>query len=167
MARTVRLRTPGEEGRRFRSSQEQEQRLAAIPEEARGYWLVRGLMGLRNSEARRASIGDYRRGTDPKTGEPRDELLVHGKGRKHRLLPVPIAVSDWVRAHSPEIGPAETPLFPNPATMGRWTDASANRCWKAMEKDTGLAHRKPNESLRHCFGTRSVTRQQDPDSKPL
>ncbi len=130
--------------------EEQARRLAAIPEDARGFWLVRGLMGLRNAEAQRASTGDYRRGSTPAT----DELLVQGKGKKHRLLPVPVEVASWVREHRPAIAPAETPLFPNPVTGGRWRDASANRCWKAMEKATGLAHRKPNESLRHCFGTR-------------
>ena len=83
-----------------------------------------------------------------------DELLVHGKGRRHRLLPVPVELATWIRAHRPPLGDAETPLFPNPKTGGRWSEAAANRVWQAMETATGLPHAKPNECLRHCFGTR-------------
>lgn len=32
------------------------------------------------------------------------------------------------------------------------------RVWRAMEKRLGLPHVKPNEALRHCFGTRTAER---------
>lgn len=139
------------------SREEQSRRLAAIPDEARGYFLARGLLGIRNQEAIRAELSDYRRGADG-----RDELVVRGKGRTFRVLPVPAELATWVRTHRPALDEAGTPLFVNPATNGRWSQSAIIRTWRAMERALGLDpkrdHIKPNEALRHTFGTRTVER---------
>ena len=36
--------------------------------------------------------------------------------------------------------------------------SSLIREWRRMERKLGLAHVKPNEALRHCFGTRTAER---------
>ena len=137
------------------SLKEQRARLAAIPEEARGYFLLRGLMGVRHQEALRIEISDYRRNED-EDGHPRDEVSIKAKGRRFRILPVPAEVAAWVRKYRPALAEAGTPLFLNPTTGGAWSDSSLVRVWRAMEKDLDLKHVKPNESLRHCFATRKA-----------
>lgn len=135
------------------SREEQRARLDGIPEADRGYFLARGLLGIRNLEAVRAELVDYRRGQDG-----RDEIVIRGKGRTFRVLPVPAELAAWVRAHRPPLGEAGTPLFVNSETGGRWKPKAIERRWKAMEKALGLRHVKANEALRHTFGTRSVER---------
>lgn len=71
--------------------------LSAIPEKRRGFFLVRGYMGLRDEEAAWSLVEDYRVGDLPED----DELLVRGKGGRNRLLPVDLDVADWVRARRP------------------------------------------------------------------
>lgn len=141
------------------SRDEQRARLAGIPDGSRGYFLARGLLGIRNQEAIRANLADYRRGAwDEESGRWLDELVVHGKGRVFRVLPAPGELATWVREHRPALAEAGEPLFPNPETAGRWSPSAIIRTWRAMEKRLGLAHVKPNEALRHCFGTRTVER---------
>ncbi len=41
---------------------------------------------------------------------------------------------------------------------GRIEQSSMIRAWRRMEKTLKLEHVKPNESLRHCFGTRTAER---------
>lgn len=135
------------------SRDEQRARLAGIDEADRGYFLLRALLGVRHQEAIRANLADYRRGS-----EGRDEIVIRGKGRTFRVLPVPAELADWVRAHRPALGEAGTPLFVNSKTGERWKPKAIERRWAAMEKALGLPHVKANEALRHTFGTRSVER---------
>lgn len=135
------------------SKEEQKARLAGIPEADRGYFLLRALLGVRHQEAIRAELVDYRRGQDG-----RDEIIIRGKGRTFRVLPVPAELASWVRAHRPALDEAGTPLFVNSETEGRWKPKAIERRWSAMEKRLGLPHVKANEALRHTFGTRSVER---------
>lgn len=135
------------------SKAEQRQRLEAIPENARGYFLARGLLGIRNQEAIRAELVDYRRGQDG-----RDELAIRGKGRTFRVLPVPAELAAWVRANRPALDEAGAPLFTNPETGGPWSQSAIIRTWRAAERLLKLPHVKPNEALRHTFGTRTVER---------
>lgn len=139
------------------SVEEQRARLAAIPEAARGYFLARGLLGIRHQEALRLEVGDYRR-REGDDGERLDDLSIKGKGRRFRVLPAPAELAAWVRKHRPALAEAGTPLFTNPNTGRAWTQASLIRVWRAMEADLGLEHVKPNEALRHCFGTRTAER---------
>jgi len=129
---------------------EQRARLAAIPAPARGYFLARGLLGIRHQEALRACVAHYRRGPDG------DEISIRAKGRRFRVLPVPAELAAWVREYRPAIAEAGAPLFTNPKTGGEWSMSSLVRVWRKMEKDLGLSHVKPNEALRHCFGTRAA-----------
>jgi integrase/recombinase XerC len=134
---------------------QQDAMLAAIPEKRRGFFLVRGYMGLRDEEATRSLVQDYRLGETPAD----DELLVRGKGGRNRLLPLEPEVAAWVRAHRPvgaltEVG---VPLFPNPRTGRAWgADARRMQMHAAMEM-AGFKT-KPNEALRHCFGTRTANK---------
>ena len=141
------------------SRQEQRARLDGIRPESRGYFLARGLLGIRNQEAIRAELVDYRRGPwDDEAGRWSDQISIRGKGRRFRVLPVPADLARWVREYRPALGEAGTPLFLNPKTGLPWTQASLGREWRAMERKLKLEHIKPNEALRHTFGTRSVER---------
>ena len=129
--------------------------LAAIPEQQRGFFLARGYMGLRDEEAARALTEDYRVGDSPEF----DELMVRGKGGRIRFLPVETEVADWVRAHRPVGGLAEAgvPLFSNPRTGCAWTVKARRVVMESAMKAVGFRTR-PNEALRHCFGTRTAAR---------
>jgi len=141
------------------SASEQKLRLAEIPIDARGYFLARGLLGIRHQEALRASVSHYRRGPwDEKKGRWRDELSIKAKGRRFRVLPVPAELAVWVREYRPALAEAGVPLFLNPRTGGEWSQSSLIRVWRAMETRLELSHVKPNEALRHCFGTRTAER---------
>ena len=92
--------------------------MAAIPESSRGFFLARGYMGLRDEEAARALLEDYRLGDSLDA----DELVVRGRGKTYRRLPVESELAEWVRAHRPvgdlvEVG---VPLFPNSHTGRAW-----------------------------------------------
>jgi len=134
---------------------QQDAMLSAIPEKRRGFFLARGYMGLRDEEAARALVEDYRAGDSP--GE--DELLVRGKGGRNRLLPVDLDVAVWVRAHRPVGGLVEAgvPLFPNPRTGRAWA-AEARRVVMHDAMQAAGFKTRPNEALRHCFGTRAAAR---------
>ena len=137
--------------------EEQDARLGGIPERERGYFLARGLMGVRDGEAARALVEDYRRGKPSEGGHfDSDELTVREKGGGIRVLLVPREVAAWVRENRPAMAEAGTPLFPNPKTGEPWRESARLRAWAAMEKRLGLSHVKPNEALRHCFGTRKA-----------
>lgn len=98
------------------SAAKQDTMMETIPWSKRGYFLVRGYMGLRDQEAARSMCQDYRLGPTPDD----DELLIRGKGGRVRLLPVGADVAAWVREFRP-VGPvveAGQPLFHNPVTGG-------------------------------------------------
>lgn len=141
------------------SQAEQQQRIDAIPAPERGYFLARGLLGIRHQEAVRAELVDYRRGPwDEERGLWLDDMIVRGKGRTFRILPVPAALSLWVREHRPALAEAGAPLFPDPKTGRPVAPKWHERRWRAMERRLKLPHVKPNEALRHAFGTRGVER---------
>lgn len=120
--------------------------LAAIPEDSRGQYLARGLMGLRPSEAWRA-LGAH--------ASP-DGLVVVGKGGRNRVLPWAAEVWAWVEAHP---APPFAPLFPNPRGKldpPRWTRESSRRAWRAACKAAGVGMWEENESLRHAFATHAA-----------
>lgn len=136
----------------------QDKILAAIPWELRGAFLARGYMGLRPSEARRANVEDY----NFETGV----LTVHGKGGRVRYLPADPEVARWVqenvnprdRLRDANRGPV--PIFANPRATGddkRWTKASDRRVFLKACEAVGVEF-KPNEALRHAFGTQAVNR---------
>lgn len=143
------------------SIKEQRALLEAIPWNVRGYFLARGTLGVRDEEAARANLEDYRYGETPES----DSWHIRAKGGRDRLLPVPSELAQWVRAHH-RIGPslAGTPLFTNPDSYGgtgdgRWTKSARRRAMlKAMQEIGKPGAWSPNEALRHCYGTRTAER---------
>lgn len=142
--------------------EQQDRLLAAIPWEVAGYFLARGFMGIRDEEAARANVGDYHFGEPDAEGRYLDQLTVRAKGSRRRTVPVDHEVARWVRevhdSRRLEAWPAmaDGPLFPNPRAMGadkRWTPASRRRVMIAAMEAAGVKTR-PNEALRHCYGTR-------------
>ncbi len=115
-------------------------------------------MGLRPSEARRANVADYNFETN--------ELTVHGKGGRVRYLPVDGEVARWVQERVDpkdrlrDAGRGPVPLFANPngtTDDKRWIKASEGRVFLRACKEVGVKF-KPNEALRHAFGTHAVNR---------
>jgi len=137
------------------SGAQQDTMLSSIPEERRGFFLARGYMGLRDEETARALLEDYRVGDSFEA----DELFVRGKGGRNRLLPVETSVAKWVRAHRPvgRLTEAGEPLFPNPKTGIAWTPKARRVVMQKAMEAAGFKTR-PNEALRHCFGTRTAAR---------
>ena len=144
------------------SIEEQRAMLDAIPWNQRGYFLARGLLGVRDEEAARANLEDYRWGND----ESADSWFIRAKAGQNRLVPVPAELARWVREHH-RPGPCEvgTPLFTNPESIGprsdngRWSPSARRRAMlKAMEQIGRPKAWRPNEALRHCFGTRTAER---------
>jgi integrase len=142
--------------------EQQDQLMEAIPWDKAGFFLARAYMGLRDEETARAVIGDYAFGEPDENGSYNDRLTVRGKGRKVRILPVDSDVARWVRERHDlralRAWPTmlEQPLFPNPKATNsnkRWTQASRRRVMLAAMAKVGIRTR-PNEALRHCFGTR-------------
>ena len=143
------------------SIDEQRRLLEAIPAEIREYWLARGLLGVRDEEAARGLLSDYRRGPT----DDSDEWLIRGKGGRDRLLPVPRELALWVREYRPRLAASGTMLFINPlAEVGanpaqRWMQDARRLVFHAAAKAIGCEGKwKPNEALRHCFGTRTAER---------
>ncbi len=144
------------------SIEEQRAMLDAIPWRVRGYFLARGLLGVRDEEAARADLEDYRWGSD----EGSDSWFIRAKAGHNRLLPVPVELARWVREHH-RPGPCEagTPLFTNPESTGarsdnaRWSPSARRRVMLRAMKSIGKPKAwRPNEALRHCFGTRTAER---------
>ncbi len=144
------------------SIEEQRALLDVIPWDRRGYFLARGLLGVRDEEAARANAEDYRWGAD----ETSDSWFIRGKGGLNRLVPVPVELALWVREHhQPGLREVGLPLFTNPDSYGqgsdnaRWKEsARRNAMLKAMEDIGKPKAWRPNEALRHCFGTRTAER---------
>jgi integrase len=138
----------------------QERVLGAIDWRLRGLFLSRGFLGLRPSEARNANLADYRFDPDGK-----DVLTIpKSKSNRFRLLPVPAPLSAWVREHRPignlrDADSKPEPLFDNPKTRGdgRWHQSSERRVLLAAMTTCGVKYR-PNEFLRHAFGTNTANR---------
>lgn len=134
----------------------QERVLEAVSMRKRGIFLARGLLGLRPSEARNANLADY--WFDP--DGHRDVLTIRkSKSNRYRLLPVPAPVSAWVRSFCSvtnlhDAGAVPVPLFANPDGLddGRWRREAEHRVLKRAMRVCGVNH-KPNELLRHAFGT--------------
>ena len=140
----------------------QERVLEAIPWSLRGVFMARGFLGLRPSEARNANLADY--WFDP--DGVKDILTVRkSKSNRYRLLPVPAPLSAWVREFRPvgnlhDADADPTPLFQNPIGLldgKRWHGSSERRVIMAAQKVCGVRH-KPNELLRHAFGTDAANR---------
>ena len=139
----------------------QERVLGAISWRLRGLFMARGLIGLRPSEARSADLRDY--WFDP-DGE-RDVLTVRrSKSNRFRLIPAPTPLSTWVREHRSvgnlhDADAPAVPLFDNPNGIGdgRWSPSSERRVLVAAMTACGVKHR-PNELLRHAFGTDAANR---------
>jgi len=131
------------------SGAQQDAILSSISEEIRGFFLARGYMGLRDEEAARALVEDYRVGDTIED----DELLVRGKGGRNRWLPVAASVANWVRAHRPvgRLTEAGVPLFQNPKTGTAWTIKARYVVMKKAMESAGFKTR-PNEALRHGVG---------------
>ena len=139
----------------------QERVLDAIDWRLRGVFMARGLLGLRPSEARNANLADY--WFDPDGS--RDVLTVRkSKSKRYRLLPLPPSLAVWVREFRPignlhDADAPAVPLFDNPRGLrdGRWTGSAERRVLLAAMKVCGVQHR-PNELLRHAFGTDAANR---------
>jgi len=139
----------------------QERVLEAIQWRLRGVFMGRGLLGMRPGEARNANLDDYWFDPDGK----RDILTVRkSKSNRYRLLPVPEPLSVWVREFCPvgnlhDADASPVPLFDNPQGQGdrRWHPSSERRVLLAAMKVCGVKH-KPNELLRHAFGTDAANR---------
>lgn len=139
----------------------QERVLEAIAWRSRGVFMARGLLGLRPGEARNANLGDY--WFDPDGS--RDVLTIRkSKSKRYRLLPVPKPLSLWVREFRPvgnlhDVDMVAVPLFDNPLSPegGRWTGSAERRVLLPAMKACGVKH-KPNELLRHAFGTDAANR---------
>jgi integrase len=148
----------GEYAPRIPTPEAQDRLLAEIPWRKRGAFLARGYMGLRPSEAIRANVDDY--------DFDRDLLTVQGKGGRVRYLPADGEVARWIHdqveppPHLRDVTEPARPLFANPDAQGaekRWTPASARRVMLQAMKAAGLKF-KPNEALRHAFGTGAANR---------
>jgi integrase len=137
------------------SAAQQDAMMSAIPEGSRGFYLARGYLGLRDGEAARALLEDYRLGESADA----DVLVVRGKGKRYRVLPVDIDLALWVRASRPVGGLVEAgvPLFPNPRTGRAWAAEARRLVMHKAMRAAGFTT-KPNEALRHCFGTRTAAR---------
>ena len=139
----------------------QERVIDAIPWRLRGMFMGRGLLGLRPSEARNADLADYWFDPDGK----RDVLTIRkSKSNRYRLLPVPKTLAAWVREFRPvgnlhDADAEPVPLFDNPNGQDgwRWTRSADRRVLLAAMKVCGVKH-KPNELLRHAFGTDAANR---------
>jgi site-specific recombinase XerD len=139
----------------------QERVLETIPWPLRGVFMARGLMGLRPSEARNADLADY--WFDPDGN--RDVLTVRkSKSNRYRLIPVPSPVSAWVHEHHQasnlrDANAPAVPLFGNPngIEVGRWSGSAERRVLIKAMKACAVKH-KPNELLRHAFGTDAANR---------
>jgi site-specific recombinase XerD len=105
--------------------------------------------GLRRAEAASLDVGEY--------DELHSELLVHGKGRKVRTVPV---AADWVSVLSQWLtcrGKTPGPMFPRISKSGfiterRLSPQAINEIVKDLETRSGLAHLTPHD-LRRTFAT--------------
>lgn len=157
---------------RIPSAAEVTRLLDAIPWRVRGQWLARSLLGLRPSEAWRASVSDWRFEPEPMRVSDGSTILAHtltvrAKGERVRLLPVPAdwPLSAWIAEHvkrEDALQGDRVPLFPNPNATEqppRWTNDTSRRAWLHACKATGLllSPRRPryreNEAMRHAFAT--------------
>jgi integrase len=134
--------------------------MSHIPEEMRGIFLIRSLMGFRPIEARRLNVADLRSGS-------RDDLLdAHialpprsAKKKKGRKLQLHPKVASWLIEHGDLERFGAKPLFTNPNAYnaeGRWMEGSERRVLVKAYGDAGVMHIKPNEMGRHFFGTHAV-----------
>lgn len=92
--------------------------------------------GLRRSEIVALDLGDY----DPEKGEVK---VLHGKGRKERLVPLPPATVDalavWISLRGSEPGPLFLPLLRGGHVVGRRLTDHALACMlKRRAHDAGV-----------------------------
>lgn len=130
--------------------------LGAIPLADRGQFLVRGYMGLRPSEARRARVCDW--------DFESNTLSVVGKGGRLRVLPADELVAAWVREHVSDPRLQGAALLFARADGRPWSVSASRRTWAAACRAIGAVdgERRPvfreNEGLRHAFGTHARAR---------
>jgi site-specific recombinase XerD len=103
------------------------------------------MAGLRRSEVLDIDVEDLSAGCT--------QLLVHGKGRKERSIPLCLTLRGIVEAHLEQCGALRGPLFIG-ATGERMTVTCLTRMFRRLLKATDLAGQgiTPHK-LRHAFGT--------------
>lgn len=114
--------------------------LEAIPEEARGVYLVMARLLVRPSEAVELRTSDLRDGwinvSRARSDRKIDAPAWRTKTGEPKTLPVPDDVASWIERHSPREPSAL--LFPNPRTGGPWSEASLRRQWGKACREVGL-----------------------------
>ncbi len=125
--------------------------ILAIPEDRRGLWLARTLLGLRPAEARNANMSHYQAGVIHLTADivkTRDARFAARGDRR----PTAGCVDPQVA-----LGRAPwEPLFPNPNALNReqrWTYNAEWKCWARACRDAGVEHVRPNWGGCHHFAT--------------
>ena len=102
--------------------------------------------GLRISEANRLRLEHI-------DGDRRQLLVVNGKGRKDRYVPIAPRVLQRLEEYCRLAEPNDY-LFPSPYHAGRPEEVSGlQRVVRECGKDAGIAKRVTFHTLRHCFGT--------------
>ena len=128
--------------------------LNAIPEAARGIFLIRAYNGLRMPEARALRVGSYDFERDTVT-------LRWSKTGELPTLPVDWEVAEWVRRWvDPRARLRDAPLFLNPRTGEQWSYSSERRAHVAACGEIGTYY-PMNHTGRHAFGTHAVQRSKD------
>ena len=142
--------------------------LEAIPEEARGIFLVCAL-GIRPAEARALDVADYDAGwltVDKSCAGPNLNSPIRQGDKRDDFKRVPVFGTSgpseamrWIeRWVSPErIGKA--PLFANPRTGRRWTGSALRYWWREASQKAGVPPGKMYEDTKHTFATDAVRRQ--------
>jgi integrase len=135
--------------------------LVEIPEEKRGIFLVRSLMGFRPSEARRLNVADLRFRQEADLTDAYINLPPRSaKKKKARKLQLHPEVAAWLLEHGDLERFGAEPLFTNPDANNaerRWLPGGERRVLARAYKAAGVAWIKPNEFGRHFFATHAVS----------
>jgi integrase/recombinase XerC len=137
--------------------------LAHWPEDELGVLLCMMLLGTRHSEAWVLTGGDYRDGylwvRKARKGRRLDSPVRGTKNRQPRVLPVPLALAEWIEKHvAKETLLADGLLFTNRRTGGAWTPTSFRRRWSKACIASGQSVLNSYESLRHSTATEWLRR---------
>ncbi len=142
--------------------------LEAIPEKARGVFLVCAL-GIRPAEARALDVADYSEGwltVDKSCAGPNLNAPIRQGDKRDDFKRIPLFGASgpseamrWIeRWVSPErIGKAA--LFTNPRTGKRWTATALRRWWREASQKAGVPPGKMYEDTKHSFATDAARRQ--------
>ncbi len=142
--------------------------LEALPEEARGIFLVCSL-GIRPAEARALDVADYSAGwltVDKSVAGPSLSAPIR-KGDKRndfKRLPLfggsgPSEAMSWIERWAIPERIGKAPLFVHPRTGNRWTAATLRRWWRTASQKAGVAPGRMYEDTKHSFATDAVRRQ--------